>query len=92
VRDATRFALAARHVGTQRFDNDQTNTAARMPAYSLVDLKVVQLGGSWNTALMLSNLFDRRYSSYGIVTPEPGGASFYPQRGRTLLLTVDRRF
>jgi outer membrane receptor protein involved in Fe transport len=63
-----------------------------MPAYSLVDLKVVQLGGSWNTALMLSNLFDRRYSSYGIVTPEPGGASFYPQRGRTLLLTVDRRF
>ena len=76
-----------RHVGQQRFDNDQANTFAReMPTYTLADAKIEQaLARRWQLALEVRNLFDKRYFSYATATgansfsalPAPGRARTY---------------
>lgn len=66
----SRFNANLRHVGKQRFDNDQANTFARQqPEYTLADVKLEhRLAPRWELALEVRNLFDRRYFSYGAVT------------------------
>jgi iron complex outermembrane receptor protein len=85
----SRFNVNLRHVGEQRFDNDQANTFPRqMPQYTLADAKVEQrLARYWDLALEVRNLFDKRYFSYGTAT---GASSFsaLPAQGRAAYLSV----
>ena len=84
-----RFNLNLRHVGQQRFDNDQANTFARqMPEYTLADAKVeYRFARRWEAALEVRNLFDKHYFSYGATT----GATTYsalPAPTRAAYLSV----
>jgi iron complex outermembrane recepter protein len=82
----TRLDVNLRHVGRQRFDNDQANTFPRaMPQYTLADAKLEhRLGRRWEAALEVRNLFDKRYFSYAATTgadtfsalPAPGRAAY----------------
>ena len=85
----SRFDLNLRHVGKQRFDNDQANSFPReQPDYTLVDLKLehrlISSLAHWDLAFEVRNLFDRRYFSYGTATgpntfsalPAPGRAAY----------------
>jgi iron complex outermembrane receptor protein len=85
-----RLNLNARHAGAQRYDNDQANRFRRMPAYTLVDLKLEQRAGRFDLALEVRNLFDKAYYSYGIWN---GAASFsaYPQPERSVFLSLAAR-
>ena len=84
-----RFNLNLRHVGSQRFDNDQANTFPReIPEYTLVDVKLEQrFARRWDLALEVRNLFDKGYFSYGTAT---GATSFsaLPAPGRAAYLSV----
>ena len=70
ITPGTRFNLNVRHVGQQRFDNDQSNTFPRqMPEYTIADAKLGQsVGRRWQLALEVRNLFDKRYFSYAAAT------------------------
>jgi len=85
----SRFNLNLRHVGQQRFDNDQANTFPRQqPEYTLADAKLEQrLARRWELALEVRNLFDKRYFSYGAAT---GATSFsaLPATGRAAYASV----
>jgi iron complex outermembrane receptor protein len=85
----SRFNLNLRHVGQQRFDNDQANTFPRQqPEYTLVDAKLEhRLARRWELALEVRNLFDKRYFSYGAAT---GATSFsaLPATGRAAYASV----
>ena len=86
-----RLNLNARYVGAQRYDNDQANAfGKRMPAYTLVDLKLEQRAGRFDLALEVRNLFDKQYYSYGIWN---GATSFsaYPQPERAIFLSLAAR-
>jgi len=82
----SRANLNVRHVGRQRFDNDQANTFPRQqPEYTLADAKLEhRLAPRWELALEVRNLFDKRYFSYGTATgatsfsalPAPGRAAY----------------
>jgi len=82
----SRANLNLRHVGKQRFDNDQANTFPRQqPEYTLADAKLEhRLAPRWELALEVRNLFDKRYFSYGTATgatsfsalPAPGRAAY----------------
>jgi outer membrane receptor protein involved in Fe transport len=66
----TSLALQARWVGEQFLIGDEGNDAPfrRLDRYSLVDLRIERWLGRATAYLELSNLFDRRYSPFGIIS------------------------
>jgi len=84
---------AVRYVGEQRFDNDQSNTfPSKMPAYTLVDLKVTRAIGQWRLNAEVNNLFAEEYFSYGIRNNAGDSYNAYPAAERSVFLTAEYRF
>ena len=85
---------SAVYVGTQHFDNDQTNTfAEKMPAYTTVDMKLSYREGIWLLAGAVSNLFNEKYFTYGVAsTFTPGRYNAYPMQERSFLLNATYEF
>jgi iron complex outermembrane recepter protein len=82
-----------RHVGEQRFDNDQSNSfSEKMPAYSVVDIKATHALGNWFLSAQVDNLFAREYFSYGIRNPAGDSFNAYPAAERSFFLTAQYRF
>ena len=88
----SRVNVNARHVGRQRFDNDQANSFPReMPTYTLVDAKLEHtLARRWEFALEVRNLFDQGYFSYAAATG-PNTFSALPAAGRAAYASVTWR-
>jgi len=87
-----RLNVNARHVGEQRFDNDQANTFPRlMPAYTTIDFKL-EYGVARNIdlALEVRNLFGEGYFSYATATG-PSTFSALPAPGRAAYASVAYR-
>lgn len=84
---------AARYVGTQRFDNDQSNSfREKMPAYLLIDLKATRSAGAWLLAAAVNNLLAEEYFSYGIRNNAGTSYNAYPAAERSFFLTAEYRF
>ena len=86
-----------RYVGEQTFDSDETNTFGRkMPAYTVVDLKLAYENRGWLVSAGVKNLFNEKYFSYGVFSPAfpPFPADFfaYPAPERSLFVTVQYDF
>jgi iron complex outermembrane recepter protein len=86
---------SVRHVGQQRYDNDQANLfPSVIPAYTLTDLRLAYQLSNWRVAAGVNNATDRKYFSYGIVpafncaTP----TCVYPESGRTYFASVQYGF
>ena len=87
----SRASFNARHVGRQRFDNDQANSFPRQqPSTTVADAKLEQRVARWDLALEVRNLFDRRYFSYGTVTG-PSSFSAQPSTGRAVYASLAYR-
>jgi iron complex outermembrane receptor protein len=86
---------SVRHVGPQRYDNDQANLFPRvMPSYTLTDVRLAYELSNWRVAAGVNNLTDRKYFSYGIIpafncaTP----TCVYPEAGRTYFASAQYGF
>lgn len=89
---ASRLNLDLRHVGKQRYDNDQANTFYRqMPAYTLMDMKLEHDLGRVRLAFEVRNLFDREYYSYGIRNGAGTTFNAFPAPGRAAYLSLGYR-
>jgi iron complex outermembrane receptor protein len=93
---ATTISGTVTHIGHQRYDNDQDNTFPRlMPAYTLADVKLMHDRGGWRLAAGVTNLTDKKYYSYGIYDRTGFSCATpicaYPQAGRALFLSAERR-
>ena len=92
---STQLTGSYRYVGPQRYDNDQANQFARtMPAYGVADLKLIYAVRNWRLAAGVSNLFDRKYFSYGIINNFSCGtpSCVYPEPGRSLSASAEYSF
>jgi len=88
----TRFSGVVRYVGTQYYDNDQTNTfPSLMPAYTVIDVKFAQTISKLTVGLALNNLSNKAYYSYAIRNGAGTSFNAYPQADRTFLLTAEYR-
>jgi iron complex outermembrane receptor protein len=68
----TRLDAVLRYVGEQVFDGDETsNFGRKIPAYTVVDLKLAREAGGWRLTGGVRNLFNRKYFSYGVFTGFP---------------------
>jgi iron complex outermembrane receptor protein len=90
------LSASARKVASAVMDNDEGNTlAARIPGYTLVDLRAAWDTRRWQAALAVNNLFDRSYFNYGVRSASaftPDRYNAYPLPGRTALATLTYRF
>ncbi len=90
--DRLRLSGQVSYVGQQRFDGDETNQFNQMmPAYTVVDLKVVYDIKAWLLTAGVKNLFDEKYFSYGVFTGFPT-YSAYPLAQRNFFATAQYAF
>jgi len=89
----TAFIADLRYVGTQRYDNDQANTfPSRMPAYTIIDVRVTHQVAGWKLGAAINNLFDERYYSYAIRNAAGTSFNAYPERPRWVSATAEYTF
>lgn len=90
----TRLAVDAHYVGRQRMDNDEPNRFdQKIPAYTLVDLKLVRQIGNWQLAAAINNLFDEDYYTYAVhSTSNADRFNAYPLPGRNGWVSVEYTF
>jgi iron complex outermembrane receptor protein len=91
VADARQLSATWRHVGEQRYDNDQVNTFGMMPFYDLVDLKYRHDLQRWSWSLAVDNLFYKHYYSYAIRNGAGTSFNAYPEPGRRMMLAAELR-
>jgi iron complex outermembrane receptor protein len=88
----TRLDAVLRYVGEQVFDGDETNTFGRkMPAYTVVDLKLSHEAGGWRVDGGVRNLFNENYFTYGVFTGFPTYAAL-PAPERAFFVTAQYAF
>ena len=84
----TQLNALASYVGEQYMDNDEGNTFyTRIPAYTVVDLKLVHQEGGWRFSAAVNNLLNEKYYNYGVrsqFTPDRHNAYPLPERNFTV--------
>ena len=90
----TRLNAIATYVGGQFMDNDEGNTlGTRIPAYTVVDLKLVHENGPWRLSAAVNNLFDRQYYNYAVRSQfVPDRYNAYPLPERNVMVAVEYAF
>ena len=90
---ALQFIMTANHVGKKFFDNDQNNTAAKIPSYDMIDVKLLSKFGPWKLSGAINNLFNEEAFDYGVIsTFTPGRYNAYPLPERSATFSVTREF
>jgi iron complex outermembrane receptor protein len=94
INSHTRLAADVNYVSSQRMDNDELNRFdQQIPAYTLVDLKVMHEIGNWQLAVALNNLFDQDYYTYAVhSTSNSDRFNAYPLPGRNGWVSVEYTF
>ncbi|MCR4300986.1 MAG: TonB-dependent receptor [Sulfuricaulis sp.] len=86
-------STAARYTGVKRFDNDQTNTFQKIPAYTTVDIKLMGKIETWKWLATINNLFDRKAFDYGIRSTSSSNIyNAYPLPERIFSFSLGRDF
>lgn len=63
----TRLSAMATYTSEQYMDNDEGNTlGAKIPAYTVADLKLSHRQGAWTLSAVINNLFNRQYYNYAV--------------------------
>jgi iron complex outermembrane receptor protein len=82
-----------RYVGEKRFDNDQNNTFEKIPAYDVLDLKVIGRYGPVVIETAINNLLNEKSTfDYGIKGSTPGAYNAYPLPERNYSLSARANF
>ena len=91
---ATRLTAAAAYVGEQFMDNDEPNSfGVKIPAYTLVDLKLTHRRGAWFFAAALNNVFGEKYYNYAVRSQFVADRyNAYPLPERNGSVSVEYRF
>ena len=87
-----RVDAALRYTGEQRYDGDELNTFnQKMPAYTVIDLKLAYDQADWRFTAGIQNLFNEHYFSYGLFTGFPTYSAL-PAPERMLYMTARYTF
>ncbi|MGH8622712.1 MAG: TonB-dependent receptor domain-containing protein, partial [Burkholderiales bacterium] len=88
-----RADIVATYVGEQVFDGDETHTFGRkMPAYTVVDLKLAYESAGWLLGAGVKNLFNEKYFNYGVFDSFTPTFFAYPQPERSIFATAQYTF
>jgi len=87
----TRLSGSLTAVSPQFMDNDEPNTlGTKIPAYRVADVKLAQSFPWGRLSLVVNNLFDEKYYTYGVRSAFTADRySVYPLPGRTISLAAE---
>jgi len=96
----TRLNAALVYVGEQFMDNDEGNTlGVKIPAYTVIDLKLVHQRGPWRASAAVNNLANEKYYNYAVRSqfrpaPDrpPDRYNAYPLPERNFTITLEYAF
>ena len=95
INGQTRLTVGANHVAAQFMDNDEGNTlGVKIPAYTVVDLKLAYRNGPWRAGLAVNNLFGEKYFNYAVrsqFVADRYNVYPLPQRNATLSVAYEFR-
>jgi iron complex outermembrane receptor protein len=90
----TRLNATLAYVGEQFMDNDEGNTlGVKIPAYTVLDLKLIHQRGPWRLAAAVNNATNERYYNYAVRSQfVPDRYNAYPLPERNFTLTAEYTF
>jgi iron complex outermembrane receptor protein len=90
----TRASALLAYVSDQFMENDEGNTfGTKIPAYTLVDLKLAWEDRGWRLAATVSNLLGEKYYNYAVASQFVAGRyNAYPLPERTFTMTAEYTF
>jgi iron complex outermembrane receptor protein len=90
----TRLNAAVVYVGAQFMDNDEGNTlGVKIPAYTVVDLKLAHQRGPWRFAAAVNNVANEKYYNYAVRSQfVPDRYNAYPLPERNFTMTLEYAF
>ena len=89
----TRLDALATYVGSQYMDNDQGNTGVKIPAYTVVDLKLAWEGRGWRLSAAVNNLLGEEYYNYAVRSQFVADRyNAYPLPERNYTMTAEYTF
>jgi iron complex outermembrane receptor protein len=95
------FGGVVNYVSNQHYEAglDQYNSLAMMPSYTVGDVYVNYIEKNWDAKLMLKNVGNARYATYGgygfVSTANGNGAYsyyYYPSDGRSIFMSLKYNF
>ena len=90
--DCVDFTYLANAVGLQRFINDQRNNAPRIKPYATHDIKLSYHKYGLEIYGAIYNLFDEKYSAYGVTNAAGTRQAYYPSPGVNYVVGAKYRF
>jgi outer membrane cobalamin receptor len=98
-KSSTTYSTYVNYVGAQYYEGDESNSKNKMPSFTTVDLAAIYKYGSWESAIRLKNIFDKRYANYGgygFVNLAPGSSGYsyyyYPADPRAIFISTRYTF
>lgn len=91
---ATRLNAFVSYVTAQFMDNDEPNNlGVKIPAYTLLDVKLTHRKGSWLLAAGVNNALNEKYHNYAVRSQfVPDRYNAYPLPGRNGTLSAEYQF
>lgn len=71
VREVVRLRVDARYIGRQYLRGDEANVEARLPDYTVADASLQLDVGRYEFRLMVPNVFNHRYVTFGTFAQNP---------------------
>ena len=97
-KDALRLRMDGRYIGPQYLRGDEQNVAARLPDYALADASLDANVGRYAVRVMVPNVLDRRYVTFGTFAENPRATGapvqrfLTPGQPRHLLVSISADF
>ncbi len=98
-KSSTIYSTYVNYVGSQYYEGDENNSKNKMPSFTTVDLSATYKYGSWESAVRLKNIFDKKYANYGGYGLVQSGPSsfinsyyYYPADPRAIFITTKYTF
>jgi outer membrane receptor for Fe3+-dicitrate len=71
VKEAVRLRVDARYIGRQYLRGDEENVETRLPDYTVADASLQLDFGRYEFRLMVPNVFNHRYVTFGTFAENP---------------------